>query len=189
MMRFAAFVFFGVALASGQALDLTPTRAYRGGNEGEPTPILQFANGVGRVEYAPPPGWEVSGGGNELSFFTSEATSWMKLQVIPKSKEQLQATVSLSQDDLQKWAAQFMPPRAEGVAFEKVVPAPYHLGQRLSTEFVFSFTCDGTKSLISVSFVDYGREWLVMSVSAKAKSFAQIRQTAIGSMFGWSEEG
>jgi hypothetical protein len=113
----------------------------------------------------------------------------MKLQVIAKSKEQLQATVPLSQDDLQKWAAQFMPPRAESIEFVKMVPAPFHLGQHLSTEFVFNFTYGGAKSSISVSFIDYGKEWLILSVSAKAKSFDQVRQIAVSSMFGWSEEG
>jgi hypothetical protein len=188
-MRLAFYLLtaVGLALASAQALDLTPQRSTRQGNEGPPTPVIQFADGAGQAEFCPPRGWEASGGGDSLTFFTSDSASYMKLQVVAKSKDQ--DSRALSTEELQKWALQFMPTGAESVEFVKMVPAPYMLGSHMSKEFIFNYTRLGARASVSVSFVDRGKEWLVMSVSAGAKSFAQIRQQAIASMFSWSEEG
>src|SRR4051812_37870253 len=85
---FASSLIFALALTSAQALDLTPYRGVRQGNEGGLTAVVEFTDGRNKIDYRPPAGWQPSGGGKAVSFFSMDTVrAWMKLMLIPKEKE------------------------------------------------------------------------------------------------------
>jgi hypothetical protein len=185
-MRSLATLWF--VQVTAQALDLTPHQGFRQGNEGAPTPVVEFTDGKSKIDYRPPQGWEPSGGGNSVSFFSKETNrAWMKLMVIEKEKDQSSAVPTASKEELQAWAAKFVPVGAEKLEFIRTVPSPFTIGARESTEFVFTFVFFGSRDSISISVVDLNQtERLLMLVSADAANFERIRQQAVASMFSWS---
>jgi len=179
------------ALVAARALDLTPLRGFREGNEGPPTPVVQFIGEKGKIDFQPPQGWQASGGGDSVSFVSPDVTqAWMKLIAIEKVGALPQGDTKGPKEDLQAWAAKFIPAGAEKVEFVKRVPSPFMIETRESTEFIFTFVFFGFRDLMSVSVVDLSKtERLVMLVSADSKNFDRIRQQAIASMFSWSSGG
>lgn len=181
---------FGLALGSAQALDLTPQQGVRQGNEGPPTAIMIFTDGAARYGYEPPAGWQASGGGKSLTFFTKDPRSWMRLMVIDKKNPQPAESAATANPDLQGWAAKFIPSGAEKAEFVKMSPSPFPMGTRSSTEYLYNFTLSGIRTSLSVAVVDFNeKERLVMLITADAKDFDQIRRQTISSMFSWAPEG
>jgi len=182
------------------ALDLTPRQGLRQGNEGPPTPVLRFSEGQNAIEFRPPPGWQASGGGHALTFYTSEPTSWMKLTVVNRGNPgaqrkpraqgnaDTQGGADAETEDLQEWAKQFAPVGAEKVAFIKMIPSPFTAGPHASTEYQYGCVLNGFRMELSISVVDYSdKERLVMLVAAEPGNFEPMRQLAITSMFSWAE--
>ncbi|MEP6667974.1 MAG: hypothetical protein ABJF10_02410 [Chthoniobacter sp.] len=180
----------GFALSTTYALDLTPRHGFRQGNEGPSTPVIQFADGNGLVSYVPPPDWRPSGSGKLVTFFTADPTSWMKLEIVAKSGPLSSGDASLPAENMQAWAAKFLPPGVGNVEFVRMVPAPWTIGASQSTECIFNFTMSGVRATISISAVDLSaKELLVIRVRALEKNFEHIREQAITSMFSWSPAG
>lgn len=186
MRRFiCGFAVACFAINTAQALDLTPKPGTRQGNEGGPTATLVFTDGKARFDYVPPLDWRPSGGGNTLSFYTPDPKASVKLMVLSKGDSQ-QVDASTPRQDLQAWAAKFMPRGAEKVEFVKVVTGPFPMGGRAVNEFIFKFEGAGVSTSISISVVEFSdKERLLMLVSAPDKSFDRVRQQAISSMFSW----
>jgi hypothetical protein len=175
--------------AAVQALDLTPLRGTRQGNEGAPTPVIQFTDGNEKVDYRPPAGWEPSGNGKAVTFFTSDPTSWMKLEVIEKPRSPTSGRTPMPPEDLQAFAAKLIPSGAEKLEFVKMVPSPFTIGARGTNEYIFEFSFYGSRAAISISIIDLNdKERLVMLVSADSRNFERIRRNAVASMFSWSPE-
>ncbi|MDR3404061.1 MAG: hypothetical protein P4L99_16305 [Chthoniobacter sp.] len=173
-----------------QALDLTPHRGWREGNEGPATVVIRFSDGKCRIDYQPPPGWQPSGGGRAVTFFTADSTSWMKLMVVDKSNAGPQGSTAVAKEDLRAWAAKLVPPGAEKLQFVRMVDSPFTLGTHASTEFIFNCALRGFRQTLSISVVDFSnQERLVVLISAEPGNFEQIRRQAIASMFSWSLEG
>jgi hypothetical protein len=171
------------ALSAARALDLTPQSGVRRGNEGPGTPTIEFSDGKARFSYVLPYNWRPSGGGNLLSFFTSEPSASVKLMVVGKDKSQSQPDAATPKEDLQAWAAKFLPGGANKVEFVKLVPGPFPMGPRSVNEFIFKFDASGTPSSASITVIDFNeKERLLMLVSAPAKSFEKIRGEAISTM-------
>lgn len=182
----ASVLWLGLHQAS--ALDLTPETAYRRGNEGVPTPVMQFTDKKKKITYRPPAGWRVVGGagGKSLGFAQGDAT--MDMRIIAK-KPQADQTDSGAPEDLKAWAAQFVPATAQNLILKKTLPSPFLLGGRPSTEFDFAFSRQAGPELLSVFVVDYSEtERFVLLVSAREKFFDSARAEAVASMFSWAEE-
>lgn len=178
---------FGINAA--HALDLTPHRGWRKGNEGSPTPVLQFSDGQDRIDFPAPAGWEAGGGGRAVTFFTQDPMSWMKLVVADYASAASTGGVTMAKDDLQAWATQFVPSGAQRVEFVKMIPSPFTVENHPSTEFLFTCVLNGFRLSLSISVIDYSKkERLVMLIAAESGSFTQVRQEALASMFGWSRE-
>jgi len=178
-----------VAAAAAHALDLTPLRGTRQGNEGAPTPVIQFTDGREKVDYKPPFGWEPSGNGKAVTFYTSDPTSWMKLEVIEKPCSPPPGQAAPPPEDLQAFATKLIPSGAEKLEFVKMVPSPFTIGTCGATEYIFEFSFYGSRAAISISIIDLNdKERLVMLVSADSRNFERVRQDAVASMFSWSPE-
>jgi hypothetical protein len=152
------------------------------------------------IEFRPPPGWQPSGGGRVLTFYTSEPTSWMKLTVVDRGNPgapakaaapgtaDTQGGTSAEMEGWQEWAKQFAPAGAEKVEFVKMIPSPFTAGPHASTEYQYGCVLNGFRMSLSISVVDYSdKERLVMLVAAEPGNFETIRQMAIASMFTWAE--
>lgn len=172
---------------AGLALDLTPRQGWRQGNEGPPTPVLRFSEGKDAIEFRPPPGWQASGGGHALTFYTSVPNSWMKLTVVNRGNLGAQGNAAAEMEDLQEWAMQFAPVGAEKVEFIKMIPSPFTAGPHASTEYQYGCVLNGFRMVLSVSVIDYSdKERLVMLVAAEPGNFEPMRQMAVTSMFSWA---
>ncbi len=180
-----------LALASAHALDLTPRHGFREGNEGPPTPVIQFADGNGRVTYRPPADWQPSGGGKSVTFYTADPTSWMKLEVVAAAgSPPLGPTAGPPAEEMSTWAARFLPPGAQKVAFVRMGPSPLTIGAQKGSECIFNFSLSGLHASASISAIDLNdKERLIVLVCALPKNFEHIRQQAISSMFSWAPAG
>jgi len=177
------------AASVAQALDLTPRRDFRQGNEGPPIPVIKFSDGQDHIDYQPPAGWQAGGGGHSVTFFTPDPMSWMRLAVADRGHAGKRETAAVAKEDLQAWAAQFVPSGAERVEFVRMIPSPFTVGTHATTEFMFTCVLNGFRVSLSITVTDYSsKERLVMLVAAEPGNFAQIRQQAIASMYSWSRE-
>ena len=180
-------LFLGAALAAEAALDLTPRRGMREGNEGPPTPVIQFSYGRGRIDYQPPADWRPGGGGRSVMFFTPDPNSWMRLVVTDKPNTGSKAVGGA--ENLAAAAVKFAPEEAQDVMLTKVVPSPFALGTQASTEMHYTCTLHGFRLALSISIIDINnQERLVMVVCAEPGHFEEMREKAITSMFTWSPE-
>lgn len=197
-----AFLGFGLvifsALHTSQALDLTPRRDFWKSNEYPAVPIVRFTDKDKHPSWFPPTGWLINGGGGSLTVTApDESGAWMKFLVVPRQPAPAQtqgaqpptdpaASASAQEDELQTWAAQFVPPGAKDVKFEKTCPSPFTLGQRESTEFIFSFSRYGSRDFVSISVVNYSdTERLVIIISAGKKDFEKTRDQMMRSLGTW----
>lgn len=177
-------------LGAAHALDLTPRHGLRQGNEGAPTPVLRFSDGQDWISLQPPLGWQASGGGRSLTFFTPDPMSWTRLLVVGRNPAGERASANAEPEDLQAWARRFVPSGAVNVQFVKMIPSPFTVGTQATTEFLFTCTLHGFPVSLSISVSDFSsKERLVMLVAAEPESFSQIRQQAMACMFSWSREG
>jgi len=180
----------GLTTGPVQALDLTPRHGWREGNEGPATPVTRFCDGKTQFDYQPPVGWQPSGSSHVVTFFTADPTSWMKWMVVDRANAGSQGSAAVAKEDLQAWAARFVPPGAVNLQFVRMVACPFSLGTRASTEFIFTCGLHGFRVAFSISVIDFNsKERLVVLVSAEPRNFEQIRREAIASMFSWSAEG
>ena len=165
---------------------MTPKPGTREGNEGPATSTLVFTDGKAKFDYVPPSEWRASGGGNTLSFYTPDPKALVKLMVVGKgSAPQMSATTP--KEDLQGWAAKFLPTGGGKVEFVKLVTGPFPMGGRAVNEAIFKFDFGGSSASLSIAVVDFNdKEQLLLIVSVPGKSFDQIHQQAIGSMFSWT---
>jgi len=177
------------AASVAHALDLTPRRGVRQGNEGPPIPVIKFSDGQDHIEYQPPAGWQAGGGGHSVTFFTPDPMSWMRLVAVDRGRASQREATPPAKEDLQAWAAQFVPSGAQRVEFVRMIPSPFTVGTHATTEFIFTCVWNGFRVSLSVTVIDFSsKERLVMLVAAEPGNFAQVRQQAVASMYSWSRE-
>ena len=180
--------FLGLDISAAHALDLTPHRGWRVGNEGPPTAVLQFNDGKDRIDLQPPAGWQAGGGGHAVTFFTPDPMSWMKLATVAQDDTTTDGAAPAAKENLQAWAAQFAPFGAQRLQCIKTIPSAFTVENHASTEFLFTCTLNGFPLSLSISVIDFSKqERLVMLVAAEPGNFEPMRQLAITSMFSWAE--
>jgi hypothetical protein len=192
-MRFALNLTFMLLLLAGtsKALDLTPRPTLLKGNEGPPIHALEFLDGKIKYTFIPPQDWLYDGGGRTLRLTASDGSrGWMKLLVVPKQPPAPNPDgTTPPPEDLQAWAAQFIPGGAKTAVFVKETPSPFTVAQHPSDEFTFTYNSYGSKDLIAVAVVDFSEaERLVVIISSGPKYFEKIQQQAIRSMFSFQKE-
>ena len=169
----------------GQALDLTPTMAFRD-LEGIKIPIILFTDAGQKISYQPPVKWNVSGGEGVLSLYPPELPDAV-LQLVVRPRKPLDPGAT---EDLEKWCLAQLPqdatdPKREGEAANNI----FTLGTLPSREFTFSYAAQGRRFTTSVAIVDWNeRERLAVIVTARTADHRPIYETAMRSMFSWSPQ-
>lgn len=181
-----ACALLGASGARALALDLTPVAAYRMGNEGPAVPVLMVKDGAKEYSFIPPGKWLVDGNATSIRLTASDNSgSWMKIMVITKRDDLKLPDEQTAPEDLQKWAAQFIP-GANDVKYVKTVPSPYMVKGEPSTEFIFNYAAYGQRAPISISLVDFNEtQALLVLISADNNNFERVRQAGVACMFSW----
>lgn len=90
-------------------------------------------------------------------------------------------------ENLQSFAAGFIPHEAKDVVFVKQVPSPFTLEGNPTTEFLFNCTVNGNTNCVSVSVVERSpKERITVIIMAHARDFDSIHTQGIGSLFRWT---
>lgn len=183
-MKAGALLLLTLLPLAAHALDLTPHPATRE-LEGFPIPILQFRDGTRWINFQPPPTWASSGGRNELRFTPDEnRDALMRLSL--HELQPMAAATPETQDDLSKWARQFLPKEGADAAVAAVNASPFTLENRPSSEWIFRYKRAGTEWTHSIAVVQLNeRQRLVLSLEARSAGFDALHTQAIASMFSW----
>lgn len=170
---------------TAHALEFQPTRSYRE-LEGVRIPLLLFPDGPRKIRYEPPDGWDMAGGGAEISFRPRAlAMAELKLTVTPKRAARAgenAAPVPAPRDAL----GSFLPPDATKIEPVSEAENPFMLETVGSREAVFAYTSGGQRCRISIATCDLNAtQWLAVVTNAFERDFEEVRRAAIGSMFSW----
>ena len=110
---------------AANALDLTPINGFRE-LEGVRIPVISFDDGQRRVNWQPPEGWQLSGGGDQLHLYPEKIPlAAMLIKLLPHDAAQAPANSAV--DDLLKWAMNFVPGDATNLSFDHETSSPFLL--------------------------------------------------------------
>jgi hypothetical protein len=187
-MRVAILIGAIGAASTGLALDLTPESSTRELEGGFKVPVLHFRDGTSKVEYRPPPGWILSGGGGALTLQPGEAPQAIaRMSLVPRNARD--GSVAAGGVDLEKYAANRLPAGALEVERVASNESPFMLGALPSREFQYRYLQSTASFKNSISIVDLNEKGrLVVEVIAGSTHFASVRDAMIGSLFSWSWE-
>ena len=169
---------------AGNALDLTPTPAFRD-LEGIKIPIVLFTDAGKKISFQPPAKWNVSSGDNSVSLYPTERADAV-MQIRVRARKPLAEGVT---EDLAKWCLSQLPPDAAEPALDGEAANIFTLGTLPSREFTFSYAAQGRRFTTSVAIVDWNeRERLAVLVTTRTPDFATTHEAAMRAMFSWSPQ-
>jgi hypothetical protein len=187
-MRIAILLGAIGVVSTGLALDLTPESSTRELEGGFKIPVLHFRDGTSKVEYRPPPGWALSGGGRALTLQPPGAPH-AKARILIVRRNARDGSVAAGGVDLEKYTANLLPAGALEVERVAANESAFMLGALPSREFQYRYRQSTASFKRSISIVDLNeKDRLVVEVSAGSTHFASVRDAMIGSLFSWSWE-
>ena len=168
------------------ALDLQPEHGFRE-LEGFKFPVVRFADSGGKVRWSPPANWAMQYENKVLTLNPPQAQSAFEIRVVPRTAGDRDILTKL--DGLQKYCGQFLSAAAKDLQYKSTTEGPFTIGPTPAREYVFEYSQSGLSYKSSISMLDLSeRERLVVVITAQARDFDEVRDTAIQSMFSWQAE-
>lgn len=182
-MKAATLLSLTLLTGSAPALDLTPQFSTRD-LEGFAIPIIRFSDDGRKINYQPPAGWRVSGGGSKLSLLPGNLPDAIaKMQVFPRTPEM---GTSDTPDELKAWAMSLLPLDSTKAVLQSELQGQFTLETHPSQEYTFAYVQQGIAFIKSVAIVELGEaERFVLTVAARENDFKTVHEEAIASMFSW----
>lgn len=160
------------------AVDLTPsTSTYE--VEGLRFPCVVFRDGGTRIQYQPPTGWQLSGGGSRLRLSPADrALAEGFIEILPGT-----ADLSKADETLGRLAAAVLPRDAEKVESLGMSVNPLRIEQADTVEFTLRFSQYGVGYQTSVLLMRRGSELWRFTFTARAAEFSRIHELYRSSLY------
>lgn len=168
----------GAPLHAG--IDLTPNpSSYE--VEGDHLPCVLFRNGSERIQYAPPSGWQLSGGGAQLRLSPNDATQADAIiEILPSLSE---APAEESNATLARLVAAALPRDAENIEMLGVKVNPLRIEKAGTVEFTLRYRYQDVSYQSSVLLMRRGSDLWRLSLTARIGDFARLNETYHASLF------
>lgn len=161
-------------------IDLTPNpSSYE--VEGYRIPCVLFRDGSQQIQYAPPSGWQLSGGGAQLRLCPDDATQADAIiEVLPSLSE---VPAEESHATLARLVAAALPRDAENIEMLGATVNPLRIERAGTVEFNLRFQYHDASYQTSVLLMRRGRDLWRLSLTARVGDFPRLNETYRASLF------
>ncbi len=172
-----------LACSASAKLDLTPGESEKE-LDGAKVHQLVFLDGAQRITYAPPRGWQYSGGGNRLGLRPAsvpDAEASISVVDLPEPQPFDTATTK----KLTAAAMAMLPRGAANISVVSEDKNPVRIEQKETFLIVLQYDAFGVSYARSILFVNRKNEQLQFQLTAPRARFTQLQKEFLSSHFSW----
>lgn len=156
-------------------LDLTPHAGFRE-LEGIQIPIIEFADGAGKVTFQPPTGWKCEGGPRLL-------------RLTPPDPGERRVEIRLdaaTEPDLDRWCRKLLPVLATRIALAAEAASPFTLRALPGRENTYTYAYQSRLCTTSIACVELSPgQRLALVVTASPENFKATHEAAVRALFSF----
>lgn len=160
-------------------LDLTPRPGFRE-LEGIQIPLVELADGAGKVTFQPPADWKCEGGPRLLKFTPPD----------PAERRVELRLDAATEPDLDLWCRVLLPRLATQVALAGQAASPFTLRGLPSSEYTYTYAFQSRRYTTSIACVELSPgQRLALVVTASPENFKATHEAAVRTLFtfDWKE--
>jgi len=175
-------MWLALMMTATAAVDLTPS-VYQQELDGTKVSDLMFRDGQQKILYRCPAGWSFSGGGSQLSLYTSFPLTTVEIRRLDVAEA---VTFDGERLDAMKSAVLGMVPReAADVNVEFEQKNPLMINRNETFEVQLAYRCNGCAYRMNVLFLNLGRSQISFKVLARRDDFDKVMRPFRASLFSW----